>query len=41
LHFEDLGSLEPVLARADTAHHAARLEIQASKCFAEWLTSIE
>jgi GMP synthase (glutamine-hydrolysing) len=27
--------------RADTAHYAAHLEIQAHKCFDEWLTSIE
>jgi len=27
--------------RADTARHAARLEIQARKCFDEWLTSLE
>ena len=27
--------------RADTARYAARLEIQARKCFDEWLTSIE
>jgi GMP synthase (glutamine-hydrolysing) len=27
--------------RADTMRHAARLETQARKCFAEWLTSIE
>jgi GMP synthase (glutamine-hydrolysing) len=27
--------------RADTLRHAKRLEIQARKCFAEWLTSIE
>jgi len=27
--------------RADTERHAARLEIQAGKCFEEWLTSIE
>jgi hypothetical protein len=27
--------------RDDTARHAARLEIQARKCFDEWLTSVE
>jgi GMP synthase (glutamine-hydrolysing) len=27
--------------RADTMRHAARLETQARKCFAEWLTSLE
>jgi GMP synthase (glutamine-hydrolysing) len=27
--------------RADTMRHAARLETQARKCFAEWLTSLD
>ncbi|MGD0120019.1 MAG: hypothetical protein ABSD30_18275 [Candidatus Binatus sp.] len=41
---DDIAALDPISVpalRDDTARHAARLEIQARKCFDEWLTSVE